>query len=130
MFGRPTAGWLARQTTLLLALAGLGAGQALADDAAQVKVARIAGTVESLHADGTGGEWLEAYPGDQLGPGWSLRTGPESKALLVFPLNNTVVLKENSYLTINAVDAGGGAQLQTNDGGEWVNIKNKLQAGR
>jgi hypothetical protein len=115
---------------LLLALLMLASLAAQADEpAALVRLARIAGTVEALHAEETGGAWLPAYPGDEFGPGWSLRTGAASKALLVFALDNTVVLKENSYVTINALDAGGGAQLETSAGGLLVNIKNHLQPG-
>jgi hypothetical protein len=131
MQGGRAAGWTwAAALALLLALAALGRPAPVhAADEVAVKLVRIAGTVESVNAAATGGEWIAAYPGDALGPGWSLRTGPGSKALLVFPLENTVVLKENSYLTINAADADGGAQLESSDGGILVNIKNHLSGG-
>lgn len=128
MHSKQTLAWLAG-SALLLALTTLTAAPAWADDTVQIKLARVAGTVEALQAEATGGEWLAAYPGDEFGVGWSLRTGSDGKALLVFPLGNTVVLKANSYLTVNALDAGGGAQLESSDGGLLVDIQHKLQPG-
>jgi hypothetical protein len=112
--------------TVVCALLRLEAGRAAE---AAVTLARVAGSVESLHADETGGEWIEALPGDELGAGWELRTGPDGKAQLLFPHDNVVILRENSYLVVRGIDGGGGAQLESNRGGLLVDLRNKLDAG-
>jgi hypothetical protein len=118
--------WLRLGAALLLA--GLACVAAQAEDVSAT-VARLAGKVEVMHADATRGKWLDAQADQQLSVGWSLRTGKQSKAQLVFPKGNTVILKENSVLAIRELSAGGGAQLSATDGGLLVQLKHKLDPG-
>jgi len=121
--------YVVRCAALLALLGLLGVGAAQADDAAVVKIARLAGTVEVMHKDATHGKWIDAEVDQELSAGWSLRTGDESKAQLVFPKDNVVILKEHSVLIVHEVTAAGGAHIESTDGGLLVQLKNHLDPG-
>jgi hypothetical protein len=95
-----------------------------------VKIARIAGEVEVRHDDENDGDWTAAEEGQKLKDGWELRTGKESKVQLVFPKDNVVILKEQSFVRILEMQKGGGAVLESDKpGGLLVQLKNKLDSG-
>jgi hypothetical protein len=110
----------------LLAVLTLGAAQA---DDASVTVARLAGDVKVMNKTETKGQWVDAEAKQQLSAGWSLRTGEESKAQLVFPKDNVVILKENSVLVIHELGNGGAAHIESTDGGLLVQLKHHLDPG-
>ncbi|MDQ3023355.1 MAG: FecR domain-containing protein, partial [bacterium] len=95
----------------------------------QVSIARMSGTVEVSHPKQTGGKWQAAKQGQAIKTGWKLRTGKGGKVQLTFPKNNTVILKENSVLYVDKLDAGGGGKLLTDKGGFLVQLKNALSPG-
>ncbi len=99
------------------------------DEDASILLARLLGTVEVAHADLTAAEWIAAGVGMEIGSGWRLRTGEASKAQLVFPRDNVVILKENSVLYVDKLDAGGGAGLQASAGSLLVDLANALAPG-
>ncbi|MCH7472841.1 FecR domain-containing protein [bacterium] len=117
------------RTTLIWVLTVCLALPAAAQEAITITIARIAGTVEVQHPEVTLGEWQGADTGQAIGSGWRLRTGAASKAQLVFPLDNVVILKENSVLFVNSLDLGGGAQLESDQGSLLVNLRNALAPG-
>lgn len=98
-------------------------------EAPTILVARLKGTVEVSHPEETQRVWEAALVGQQLGAGWNLRTGADSKAQLVFPRDNVVILKENSVLYVDKLDDGGGAQLEAESGSLLVNLLNALAPG-
>jgi len=112
-----------------LAMLSLAGAVARAESGDFVTVAKVAGAVETMHKDATHGKWIAAAVDQQLTGGWSLRTLDESKAQLIFPMNNVVTLKANSVLKINELAKGGGAHLETTKGGLLVQIKNHLDSG-
>lgn len=99
------------------------------DEDASILLSRLTGTVEVAHADLTAAEWIAASVGIEIGGGWRLRTGEASKAQLVFPRDNVVILKENSVLYVDQLDAGGGAGLQASAGSLLVDLQNALAPG-
>lgn len=113
---------------VLAALLGVGAAQAK-DSAGTVRVDRLAGAVEVLEPDAAPDQWVDAELGQQLTAGWSLRTGSQSKAQLVFPHDNVIILKEKSVLTISEVFKSGAAHVKSTDGGLLVQLKHKLDPG-
>jgi hypothetical protein len=73
---------------------------------------------------------VEAEKDQKLKPGWELRTGGDGKAQLVFPKDNVVILKENSFVRILELQKGGGAVLEADKaGGLLVQLKHKLDSG-
>jgi hypothetical protein len=95
-----------------------------------VKIDRVAGDVQVRHPDEDDSDWTDAKEGQKLSAGWELRTGSGGKALLVFPKDNTVTLKEKSFLRILEMQKGGGAVLEADkEGGLLVQLKNKLDSG-
>src|SRR5690606_15176631 len=87
------------------------------------------GTVEVHHSVLTEDAWRQAEKGEEIGAGWSLRTGEESKVLLRFPQDNTVILRNNSQLTVDRLLSDGQASLSASEGGILVNIENALSEG-
>ena len=102
---------------------------AFAQQDVKITIARIGGTVEVMHTANTKGQWVKAKKDQQIGAGWSLRTAADSKAQLVFPQDNVVILKASSLLTVDNLTAGGGAKLNAKSGGLLVDIKRALSAG-
>ena len=126
--GKPAIGLLALML-LILAFSTPAAAQDIS-----VLISRVAGTVEVSHSSETSGAWEKAKKGQRIDAGWKLRTGADSKAQLTFPLDNVVILKENTFLEIKALDAGGGARIATESdvidaGSLLVDIKNALSPG-
>jgi hypothetical protein len=99
------------------------------EQAPTIMVARLKGTVEVAHPEETQRLWEPALAGQQLGSGWSLRTGDDSKAQLVFPRDNVVILKENSVLYVDKLESGGGASLEADQGSLLVDLINALAPG-
>lgn len=99
------------------------------DDAFGIVVERIAGSVEVRHTELTENQWRQAEKGENIGAGWSLRTGEESKVQLRFPEDNVVILRQNSELVVDRLSADGGASLEALSGGILVNIENALSPG-
>jgi hypothetical protein len=110
-------------------LAAMLALPAIAQEAPTILVARISGAVEVAHAEATGGAWQAATTGMELGAGWRLRTGEAAKAQLVFPRDNVVILKADSVLYVDFLDAGGGAKLQADEGSLLIDLANMLAPG-
>jgi len=108
-------------------LALLCALPAAAADGETVKLGRIAGDVQIRHQDETKNKWQDAEEAGVISPGWELRTGKASKALLVFPKGNTVTLRADSFVRILELKPGGGALIESDKpGGLLVSIKHKL----
>lgn len=101
---------------------------ATAQDSLSILIARISGTVEVQDAL-NGGGWETAMTEQVIGSGWRLRTGANSKAQLVFPLDNVVILKENSVLYVANLNWGGGATIEATEGSLLVNLRNALSPG-
>jgi len=99
------------------------------EQAPTITVARLKGTVEVAHSEETQRLWEPALAGQLLGSGWSLRTGDDSKAQLVFPRDNVVILKENSVLYVDKLESGGGASLEADQGSLLVDLINALAPG-
>jgi hypothetical protein len=118
-----------RRSILAVLLAALVLAPALAQQGPQVTIARIAGTVEVQHAKANKGRWVAAKKDQQIGSGWSLRTGFDGKVQLVFPLDNVVILKSNSVLTVDKLDDGGGASVNQKSGGMLADLQHALSAG-
>jgi len=102
---------------------------AVAQETPSITVARVKGAVEVSHAVDTAGEWVAVSAGNTIGAGWRLRTGADAKAQLVFPRDNVVILKANSVLYVDKLDAGGGAELEAGSGGLLVDLANALAPG-
>lgn len=118
--------------TLLLSLLAALACLALPAAAQQeliIRVTRLAGTVEVVHPEQTAGEWTGASLGQELTAGWTLRTVAGSKVQLTFPLDNIVILKENSVLYVEDLDYGGDATVATDSGGILFDLRNALSPG-
>src|SRR5437667_3420121 len=98
----------------------------LAKDKDSVRIDRLAGSVEVMHADATHGKWQAAEAQQELTDGWSLRTGKQSKVQLLFPKDNVLILRESSFLQIVALTAGGGAKLKATEGGLLVRLDHAL----
>jgi hypothetical protein len=113
----------------MLALACCFVLPARAADGVVLTLARLAGTVEVKHTEATGGEWQAAKAGAKLAAGWTLRTGKDGKAQLIFPRDNVVILKENSVLYVENLESGGGGTLASDGGDFLVNLKNALSPG-
>lgn len=101
----------------------------VAQDTVTITISRIAGTIELNHPQETDGRWITAHEGQKVGSGWELRTGSASKAELLLPRENTVILRENSVLYIDWLLLSGGARLRTDNGGLLVDIKQGLSPG-
>ncbi|MCC7477894.1 FecR domain-containing protein [bacterium] len=113
----------------LLALALLLHTSAVAQQKAEIKISRIAGSVEVLHAKQTKGKWQAAKKGQAIASGWKLRTGEDGKVQLLFPLDNTVIVKNNSVLTVDKLDLGGGAETKMDAGSLLADLKTALSPG-
>jgi hypothetical protein len=118
-----------RRCALAAVLVVLGVIQAPAQQELHITISRIGGTVEVQNAVATKGQWVAAKKDQVIGAGWNLRTAASSKVQLVFPKDNVVILKENSVLSVDKLDAGGGAQLSAKSGGLLADIKNALSPG-
>ncbi len=101
----------------------------VAQDTVTITISRIAGSIELCHQSETDGRWIPAQEGQKVGSGWELRTGSASKAELLLPRENTVILRENSVLYIDWLLLSGGARLRTDKGGLLVDIKQGLSPG-
>lgn len=108
--------------TAVLALL-MVAQTALAADTT-IRIDRVAGSVEVNH----GGSWQAAKKGMELGAGWQLRTGKDSKALLAFPSGNTAIIKANSVLTVDKLDLKD-TKLKLDAGGLLADLKTALSPG-
>jgi ferric-dicitrate binding protein FerR (iron transport regulator) len=115
---------LLRNGAIVAGLILLAAAQAVGAADATVRIDRIAGTVEVNQ----GGKWTAAKRGMDLGPGWQLRTGADSKALLAFPAGNTAIIKANSVLTVDKLDLKG-TKLKLDSGGLLADLKSALSPG-
>jgi hypothetical protein len=113
----------------ILLLCAAATTSSLAKDKDTVRIDRLAGTVEVMHATATKGKWLAAESEQELNPGWGLRTGKKSKVQLIFPKDNTLILRENSFLEIVELKPGGGARLKASEGGLLAQLKHDLEPG-
>jgi hypothetical protein len=118
-----------RRCALAVALAVFIVCQATAQQQVQITISRIAGTVEVQNAAATKGQWVAAKKDQVIAAGWNLRTGASSKVQLVFPKDNIVILKENSVLSVDKLDQGGGAVVNAKSGGLLADIRNALSPG-
>ena len=100
----------------------------VADDALTITMARLAGTVEVLHAELTAAQWIAAEPGQQIGAGWSLRTGEQSRVMLCFPGDNVVILRELSVLSCETL-ATEQVGLSLEEGAFLFSIDKLLESG-
>lgn len=101
----------------------------VAQDTVTLTISRIAGVIELCHPSETGGNWIAAREGQQIGTGWELRTGALSKVELTLPKDNVIILRENSVLSLDLLLSNGGANLRTDRGGLLVNIRHSLSPG-
>ena len=90
-----------------------------------IRIDRIAGTVEVAH----GGAWEKAERFQDLGPGWQLRTGADSKAMLVFPFGNVCIIKANSVLSVDKLGLKEGSKLKLDSGGLVADLRSALSPG-
>jgi ferric-dicitrate binding protein FerR (iron transport regulator) len=116
--------WAAGVLLVLVAVA-----QAAAAKDISIRIDRIAGSVEVMSADGTHGAWQAAERFQDIGTGWQLRTGEGSKAMLVFPMGNIVLLRENSVLTVDKLGWKEGTRLNLTAGGLVADLRSALSPG-
>jgi hypothetical protein len=112
---------------LLLALLALA--QSVGAKDISIRIDRIAGTVEVMSPDVAGGKWQAAERFQDIGAGWQLRTGDSSKAMLVFPMGNVVLLRENSVLTVDKLGWKEGTKLNLSAGGLVADLRSALTPG-
>jgi hypothetical protein len=108
---------------VVLALSALSQGVAAKD--ISIRIDRLAGTVEVNH----GGKWVAAERFQDIGPGWQLRTGKASKAMLVFPFGNICIIKANSLLTVDKLGLEAGSKLKLDSGGLLADLRTALSPG-
>jgi len=118
-----------RLAAAVLLITVIGLVQSVTAKDISIRIDRIAGRVEVLDDKGTNGKWQTAERFMDIGPGWQLRTGDQSKAMLVFPMGNIVLLRENSVLSVDKLGWKEGTKLNLTAGGLVADLRSALSPG-